>query len=312
MDPEELNTPDTGTEANTATQDDTAAIDFDYFDPDEDGAPEVAEQPAPDEVDGTEEATPEAETPEEAAEEPKEVRADVTAKITLADGSETTVGELAKGYLRASDYTRKTQEVAEQRKRLEADASRIESITQAFVDHLSSMIPDEPDHGLALRDPAAYTRQKAQHDAAVAQVKKLIELGSQPKEVKQAYSEADMQKQVAEESRLLVEAFPETATQEGKLKFWNEVSETAMEMGFTAQELQQATDHRLFKLAHWARKGMAAEKAKAAAKAKAQAAPPVAPHKPGAGARAASGNAEAMRKLSRTGSLKDALAVDFD
>ena len=85
-----------------------------------------------------------------------------------------------------------------------------------------------------------------------------------------------------------------------------------MEMGFTAQELQQATDHRLFKLAHWARKGMAAEKARAAAKAKAQAAPPVAPHKPGQGARAASGNAEAMRKLSRTGSLKDALAVDFD
>lgn len=311
MEDDDLNTPATaGTETMTATQDDTAEIDFDYFDPDEDGTPEVAEQPAPDEVDGEPEDTPEAETPEEPEAEPK--RADATAKVTLADGTEVTVGELAKGHMRQSDYTRKTQEVAELRQRVEADASRIESITQAFVDHLSSMIPDEPDHGLALRDPAAYTRQKAQHDAALAQVRKLIELGSQPKEVKQAYSEADMQKQVAEESRLLAEAFPETATQEGKVKFWNEVSETAMELGFTAQELQQATDHRLFKLAHWARKGMAAEKAKAAAKAKAQAAPPVAPHKPGAGARAANGNAEAMRKLSRTGSLKDALAVDFD
>lgn len=308
---EELNTPaSAGTEAITAPTDDTAEIDYDYHDPDEDGAPEVTEQTAPDEVEGDEEVTPEAETPEGTPEEPK--RADATAKVTLADGTEVTVGELAKGHMRQSDYTRKTQEVAEIRQRVEADASRIESITQAFVDHLSSMIPDEPDHGLALRDPAAYTRQKAQHDAAVAQVKKLIELGSQPKEVKQAYSEADLQKQVAEESAKLVEAFPETATQEGKVKFWGEVSETAMELGFTAQELQQATDHRLFKLAHWARKGMAAEKAKAAAKAKAQAAPPVAPHKPGQGARAASGNAEAMRKLSRTGSLKDALAVDFD
>ena len=314
---DETDTPaEAGTESVETPATDTA-IDFDYWEPGDDETPETpeAEEGATEEGEGEAEGQPEeaeGEQPEAEAEpedEPK--RADATAKVTLADGTETTVGELAKGYLRQSDYSRKTQELSETRKRVEADASRIEGITQAFIDHLASMIPAEPDTGLALRDPAAYTRAKAQYDAALAQVQKLIEIGGQPKQITQGLHEEDHRALLAEESRKLAEAIPETATQEGKQRFWEGATTTAQELGFTAEELRTVTDHRLFVALDWARKGMAAEKAKAAAKAKAAKAPPVAPHKPGQAAAGANRNAEAMRKARRTGRLEDVLAVDF-
>lgn len=316
---EDDNLPDDGGTATGQTSEHDNADFVSYWEPGDDDTPDTPQEDATAPADDGEEADegqssePEAEALAEP--EPKEaapVYADETAVVRLADGSERTVADLIAGTMQRADYTRKTQDLAERRKALEADAQRIEQVTQTFIDHLSAMIPDEPDTALALRDPAAYTRAKAQHEAAVAQVKKLIELGRQPKEVQNALSEADARERLAEENRKLVEAIPETATQDGRKRFWDEVSTTAMDLGFTAEELSQATDHRLFVLAHWARKGMEADKARAAAKAKARKAPPVAPVKPGQGARTASKNAEAMRRLSRSGSLRDAMAVDFD
>lgn len=57
---------------------------------------------------------------------------DDDAKVTLKDGTETTIGELREGALRRDDYTRKTQELAEQRKELEQDREKIDRFTAAF------------------------------------------------------------------------------------------------------------------------------------------------------------------------------------
>jgi hypothetical protein len=40
----------------------------------------------------------------------------LSAKVKLADGTEITIDELQKGYMRQSDYTKKTQELAQKRK----------------------------------------------------------------------------------------------------------------------------------------------------------------------------------------------------
>ena len=75
------------------------------------------------------------------------------------------------------------------------------------------------------------------------------------------------------------------------------------------------TDHRLFALAHYAKIGMEAQKAKATAAKKVASVPPVSPPKKAAlsgDAQVARKNIEAMRRLSRTGSIADAMAVDFD
>lgn len=291
---------------------------WDYFDPDEDQDSEAvtAEGGTEDEVEGEDLAQNEAEeAPEEADEDDGEqttITAPENAVVQLADGSTATVKDLVAGNMRQSDYSRKTQELANARNDVQANAERIERITEAFVEHLSQMVPPEPDPSLALSDPSKFTAQKAQYDAAVAQVQKLIEIGSQPKAVQDGMSEQEKQNTLREENARLVQMFPEAGTKDGRDKFFAGAAEAAEGVGFSLQELGEVTDHRMFALAHWAQRGMAAEKAKTKAKAKVQNAPPMTPRKPGQPAKNANRNVEAMRKLNRSGSIRDAMAVDFD
>lgn len=303
---------------NVETSADDTSDEWDYYDPDLDGPDTegVAETDETEDEEADEADTPDEEASEEPEDEPDDQpapKATEDATVSLADGTETTVGELIKGHMRQADYTRKAQELANTRKTLEADASRIETITNAFVDHLANLMPPEPDPGLIYSDPTKYSQQKAIYDQSLAQVQKLVELGSQPKEVTQKLSEEDHRSMIAEENSRLVSMFPEAGTQDGRQKFFGNVQAVANDLGFSTEELQQVTDHRIFALAHWAQKGMAAEKAKASAKAKVEKAPKAPPRKPGQGARKTGrGNRDAMTKLGKTGRLSDALNVDFD
>jgi hypothetical protein len=292
----DINNPfEDGIEAVEPHEDDNAEPTT-YFDPDEDQDTEEAD---------LDEATDEAESEEVDTEAPAPV-----ALVKLPDGTEAPLEEVTKGYLRQVDYTRKTQEVAETRKALEADLQRIEGITQAFVDHLSSMVPAQPDPALALRDPNAYVRQKAQYDAAMAQVQKLIEIGNTPKEIKGALGEKDTQQRLAEENAKLAERFPTVTTQEGRTKFFAAAAEAAQAAGFTMDDLKGVSDHRLFVLAHWANEGIKAAKARETAKAKVANVPPAAPRKPGQPA-ATNRDAQAMRKFKSEPTLRNAAKLDW-
>jgi hypothetical protein len=291
---------------NFATSDDDTANDFDYFDPDEDQDTETAEAPdAPD--DEAEEGEHEAEADEAEAEEAPVVYADEAAKVKLADGTELTVAELTQSRMRQQDYTRKTQELANERKTVQADVERMQRITAAFVDHITALVPDAPPASLALTAPDKYVAAKAQHEAAMEQVQQLIQMGNAPKEIGAALSEADNQKQLQEANARLIEMFPEAAGGPTREAFFNGVQSVANDLGFSNADLSGIRDPRIFALAHWAHKGMAADKAKATAKAKVAAAPPATPRKPGLGARQANGNADAMRNLRADDSFENAL-----
>lgn len=311
----ESDTPDSGTDNAQPLENDTPDA-WDYFDPEEDNE-EVATEEGTDDEDQAEESDTEAESEveEEAVEEADDEQPAEKAPglVTLADGSEVTHDELIKGYMRQSDYTRKQQETSNNRNKVAADAERIERITNAFVDQLATMVPPEPNPALAYSDPNKFTAQKAQYDAAIAQVQQIIQIADQPKEIKQGISQEDHANLKAEEDRLLVEALPMTATRDGRKAFWNDVVlDVASEVGFSEADMQGVVDHRLFKLADLAKKGLEAERAKTKVRAKVEKARPTAPRKPGQPAKQANGNAQAMRKLGRTGSIHDALAVDFE
>lgn len=318
MENEINNLAEAGTEPVESSDYDTSEP-LTYWDPDED------EQDTPEEQDGEEtedeagetEEQPEPEDGEEDSEETAEdqppAEASPDAVVRLADGTETTVAELTKGHMRQADYTRKSQELSTQRQTVSEQASQLENTLNAFIDHLSAIVPAMPDANMAYSDPQRFNAQKAQHDAAMAKVQELIQLGNTPKEVQQGMSDTDRRDLIARENQNLAEMFPETGTQDGRAKFFGDVQQVAHELGFSNEELSQQTDHRLFALAHWAKKGMEADKAKTTAKAKVQKAKPAAaPNKPGQPARNANRNRDAMKKLGRSGSMKDALAVDFD
>ena len=293
--------------------DDNPASVFDYRDPDEDTV-------ETEEADGTDDETDEAKAEDEAEsqeaeddeDKPEQAAPDDNAEVDLPDGTKQTLGELKNGYLRQSDYTRKAQDVANIRRTTEAEAQRIAKVADAFVNHVANMLPPEPPPALAQADPAQYTRQKAAFDAAVAQVQSLVEIGGQAQETASMVSQEDHQRLLSDENSSLAAMFPETAKPESRKAFFDTVSEAATSLGYSPEELSRVTDHRLIALAFWAKRGMDGEKAKEQARAKVKDAPPTAPRKPGQSASKAGQSRKAMQRARSTGSLDDALNVDFD
>lgn len=309
--------PDNSPEMDETVSDENITYDtaeeFTYYDPDEDEPDTDDTESAEATDDDEEEAEPEV---KEESTEAVAAYAEDTAVVKLPDGTEMPVAELRNGYLRQSDFTRKTQELSNERERVRADASRIEGITQAFVDHMASLMPAEPDQRLIYSDPVKYTQQKAIYDQALGKIQELIEIGSQPKEVRQQMAQTDQQAAMRSTQEALAQKIPQMATKDGFVRVMGEVAKAANAVGFTNEDLQSALSlpkgAALIELAHWAQKGMEADKAKAAAKAKAEKAPPSKPNKPGHNAGRANKNRDAMKKLARSGSIQDALRVDFD
>lgn len=302
---------------NVALSDDDTPDSPHYYDPDADQDTVEVES-----EDGTDDEADEAEADEPAEGQETEEQPDEdpdTVTVTLDDGAAVPLGELKKGYLRQADFTRKTQElsnernsVSQDRDSLKADNERLQRVTQSFVEHLTSLVPDAPDASLALSNPNSYTAKKAQHEAAMAQVQKLIEVGSEATGLGSEINAADKLKADRAANAKLVEMFPQAASGESRKTFFKDVASVATELGFSNEELGGLVDPRIFALAHYAKIGREAETAKVTAKAKVAKAPPATPRKPGRGARQASGNAEAMRKLTKSGSIHDAIQIDFD
>jgi regulator of replication initiation timing len=264
------------------------------------------------EEDGQEAETPtddEAESEEEADE--AEIKDDVTVNV---NGEKIALSELKAGYMKQSDYSRKTQELGNKRRDLEQMTTRVTQSVEAIANFLAKQLPDAPDTSLAMTDPGRYVREKAMYDASMAQINAIIEQANAPKEVVNKLSEEQRIERLQAEDAKLREAFPHLSDPAKREKFFTDTTRVAQELGYSLDEIKGVDDHRLFKLAHWARLGMEAEKAKAKVAQKVEKVPPVVPPKRAQQKNAAQirSNQDAMRRLSRTGSIHDALGVDFD
>src|SRR5690606_6466716 len=129
------------------------------------------------------------------------------------------LSELKAGYQRQADYSRKTQEVAERRKGLEALSARVNQSVEAIADFLVKQIPAAPDPQLAMTNPGQFVQQKALHEAAAAQVNALLEQAGQVKDVANTLTAEQRKELLASENAKLAERFPTTATGEGRKKF---------------------------------------------------------------------------------------------
>ncbi|MEH3109042.1 MAG: hypothetical protein PGN22_02925 [Agrobacterium cavarae] len=246
------------------------------------------------------------------AQQPDEAKLDETI-VTLKGGEQVPVKELKLGYMRERDYRLKTQDTARRGRELEALSSRVVNTANAFAQFLASQLPAEPTHDLAIQNPAEYTRQKAIFDNAMGRVNQILQMGAEPKAVIDQMTNEQKKEMLQHENERLVEAFPQTATREGREKFFEEAFDTARQLGFSDDELEDITDHRHFRLAYYARLGMQAEEAKKKAMTKVKNAPPAAPVRKAQGQNVAQvrKSRDAMERLAQTGSLKDAMNIDF-
>lgn len=306
--------PDGGTDnVEISETDDLERID--YFDPDDE-----RDDDAVDDADGTDdeegEALEEGQEPEESDEpeeggEPKAVEFADDALVSMPDGTTISFADLKESPMLKADHTRKTQALSNERAEVVQTAQNIEGITNTLVDFLASALPAEPPLALAASDPKKYTLQKATYDAATAQLQKLVETGRNASAVTAGLSEQDKQKAQQAENSALIQMFPDTADPAKRQKFLENATEAARAVGYSGDEVKGVYDSKTIALAHWAKIGMDSVKAREKAAAKVVKVPPVSPKKP-SGAGSGRNGADAMRKLVKSGSIHDAVKIDFE
>jgi hypothetical protein len=250
--------------------------------------------------------------PETAPKEPQKVRLD--------DGTEVTLDELRKSYLRQSDYTRKTQEVAAQRAATEQRLTQLTQVEQHLQRQLQQAaaimqrnLPPPPDPELREIDPIGYLMQKENHEKAIAE---LNALGSQWHQSQERVRHAQMEqlgKIKIEAVERLEREFPEIKDPAKREAFKKRVYKAATEIfNFSVEEMDRAYDDRAYKVMHYAEIGYNYVHAKKpTAQVKVKEAPPVQK----AGRRATPTETERgrmkdrMQNLRQTGSEAAAAAI---
>ncbi len=238
--------------------------------------------------------------------------------VTLGDGEQVHLGELKKGYFRNKDYTHKTEALAQERKAADAtrekygqNAQSLQTAYQNLTHFLEGLIPPEPDLGVAQSDPATYQYQVALRNNAIAELQEVYAAGEQANATIQGASEEEIAHFRSAEYAKLFEAMPMLKDPGRKAAFDAANKKTALEFGFSETEIGSTADHRILKLVHYARIGKIAEQNRKNASRRIA-------EKPRKGTRSnpvagkPAKNREAMKRLAKTGSFEDALAVDFD
>ena len=251
---------------------------------------------------------------------PKDDFATEDAKIKLDDGSVVTVAELKKGHLRVADYTRKTTEVAQERKAVEEHKSRVSSLEAALIQQrefvislASQFIPQPPDRSLMDHDPLGYMQAKANYDDHMATLSQLEQQRVEAAQ-RQQHETAEQQKVRLEAERAaLFEAMPDLKDPKRMEQFKTDVEGVFLtHYGFTKDELE-GVDHRMLKVIRDNIKYQKLLAKRSETKAKVESKPPV---MASGKRRSAEGQQQterqrAMERLNRTGSFKDALKLNF-
>jgi hypothetical protein len=219
-------------------------------------------------------------------------------KVPALEGDgieELTAEELKAQRLMQADYTRKTQQIAEERKAVQAERQKVEAEIAAraqAMEHQLQMLGraiqsfDQQVDWDALRqvDPGAYLEAREQQQAR-------LQAFEQSRQQIMQVQQAQRAERIAQSSQRLVEAMPELLDPQTAKKFAEKIVGGAGDAyGFSPQEIDALDDHRLILMA---RDAIAYRELKAktqAIKPKVEAAPQLA--KPGA---PRPGNPDALR-----------------
>ena len=294
--------------------------------------PEVVEEETEEveEVEETEveeEAEPEMEEAEEETEEeseveePEEVEEEQTFTIKAAgEEKEVTLDELKKSYQLGSDYTKKTQEVAEQRKVIEQEAKAIIEARQVRDNYQTKLQAieqfligqnDNPAELTAMKenDPIGYavkvaemTEKKEQLQAVQAEKNRLAQ-------EQQADNQAQMQKFVQQEQIKLAESLPEFSDKTKGEHIRNDIRSYGKKIGFTDEELSQVYDSRHVLVLHKAAQYDKLMAGKAGVKKKVAKAPKTVKSGAKVKQNVTDIQRKQLKKLQQTGSARDAAAI---
>ena len=235
---------------------------------------EEEEQPSTEDVEESEESEEEAEEVEEspdaddespeAEEETEDEEVEESTVYTVkVNGQDVEVSEdeLIKGYSRQSDYTQKTQELAEYRRQLEQGAQHLQSeIAQTqqaraqYTDAVATAIESNYSHlqnfanidweRLKTEDREEYLTKRDEYRQAEDQINQLKQKHAEASQQQQREMQQQQQQFAQEEHDKLVRIVPQWGEPETQRAIAKSVTEFALAKGYTNEELSQLVDHR--------------------------------------------------------------------
>lgn len=201
------------------------------------------------------EAEPEAE--EEAEEEETPAEAEVRKLKVKLDGMEQEMPEeeVVKGYLRQSDYTRKTQELSEARKRFEAEevaAVREEreyykQNVERLLSVLNELDPDrEPDWTTLSKEmaPEEFSQRFTAYKSRQQAKEKLNAEHARMRELHEQETSRERATRLAKELEALETAIPEMKDPEKGKVLREDLTAYAKSLGFSDDDIGNIEDHR--------------------------------------------------------------------
>tara|TARA_R100001015_G_C4634760_1_gene202005 strand:- start:1332 stop:2405 length:1074 start_codon:yes stop_codon:yes gene_type:complete len=230
----------------------------------EDVSEETSSEKAEEEVEASEEEALEDEESEESFEEEAEDESEETTLYTVTvDGEEQEVSEeeLVKGYSRQADYTRKTQQLAEHRKQIDQvvqsykdEIAQTQQARDQYVNAVAQAIETNYSHlqqfqnidweRLKVEDREEYLTKRDEYRQAQDHIQSLQQAQSKAQQEAQAESEKEHQRLIQEEHQRMVKVIPDWADTGKRQAMAKAVSEFALSVGYTQEELNQLVDHR--------------------------------------------------------------------
>jgi hypothetical protein len=274
--------------------------------PEEELLTEEAESPNEVETPNEEEATSESSDIQENSEEPY--------YAVTVDGTELSVNleELIQGYQRNADYTRKTQELAQERnqssefverskKDVEAKLQKLNELNNAAQAQLQQEYANIDFEKLYDEDPVEAARLEHK-------MRKKHEQLAQVSQQTQSLQAEEFNKYLEEQQKQLVKKMPEFLDEQKGPRFKQQMRDYLSNVGFKDQEINSIYDHRYVMLVKDAMSYRNLQKAKPGIKKKVANAPKVV--KGGVAKSKGQANAEARRqqlsRLRKTGQVRDA------
>lgn len=241
---------DTNPQGSAKTVDDAAAQIFGMLEPEQ---PEGQAEAQAEEVTEEYEAQAEESEDEPSEEVQEEVQEPQRFRVKVDNEElEVDLDELIKGYSRTSDYTKKTQNLAEQRKAVESERTKIEEaakLRDTYAQRLQvieQMLTQPTEDLTALKDsdPVGYAIKVAEN---MEREKQLAAVRAERESV-QAKQVAENQERlkahIAQEAERLRSAIPDFSDEVKGEVIRKEIRDYAKSVGWSDQELSQVYDHR--------------------------------------------------------------------
>ena len=165
---------------------------------------------------------------------------------------EVTLDEALAGYQRQQDYTKKTQAIAEEKSKLQAeqeaaqqDRLRYQQNLEHLVQQQQAQQPVEPDWDqLYEQDPLEWMKQKEEFRSRKERNLELQQQHFQMQQQQQQEQQQQMQQHLAQQHQTLVDAIPEWKDPKVMQQEKAQIRDYAMTIGYSEQEISQVYDAR--------------------------------------------------------------------